>query len=148
MKALSSVVLLTGLMISGFAQASQLPDEALNTFQLLRSYTHGYDLTAGKAPNGRPCSLEISYGEGRVNVRLAAGDEEAFKDLAIYASSITKVDSVTASEIKLGDYGWEGEETNFVVSRGAQALTVKAEYTYSEYYGSGTTSDSCTFSKK
>ncbi len=152
MKALSSVVLLTGLMFSGFAHASQLPDEALNTFQLLRSYTNGYDLTAGKAPNGRPCTLQISYDvvnqEGRVNVRLAAGDEKAFKDLAIYASSVSKVDSVSGSEIKLGDYGWEGEETNFVLSRTAAALTVKAEYTYSEYYGSGSTSDSCTFARK
>ncbi|WP_413293710.1 hypothetical protein ACLSU7_01275 [Bdellovibrio sp. HCB185ZH] len=152
MKALSSVVLLTGLMISGFAQASQLPDEALNTFQLLRSYTRGYDLTAGKAANGRPCNLKFDYttinGKGSVYVSLTAGDEEAFKDLAVYSSAITAPDSVTATEIKMGDWGWEGEETNFVLTRSSQDLTVKAEYTYSEYYGNGTSSDTCTFAKK
>ncbi|QLY23950.1 hypothetical protein [Bdellovibrio sp. KM01] len=152
MKALSSVVLLTGLMISGFAQASQLPDEALNTFQLLRSYTRGYDLTAGKAANGHPCSLKFDYsvinGKGSVYVNLTAGDTEAFKDVAIYSSAITKPESVTATEIKMGDWGWEGEETNFVLSRTEAALSVKAEYTYSEDYGNGTTSDTCTFAKK
>jgi hypothetical protein len=152
MKALSSVVLLTGLMFSGFAHASQVAEDGLNTFQLLRSYTNGYDLAAGKAPNGRPCSLKISYdvinGQGHAGISLAAGDEESFKDLAIYASSVTNVESVTATEIKLGDFGWEGEETNFVLTRTPAALTVKADYTYSEYYGNGTTSDTCTFAKK
>ncbi|WP_413557217.1 hypothetical protein [Bdellovibrio sp. HCB209] len=153
MKALSSLVLLSGLIFSGFAQATVVAEEAQNTFQLLRSVTRSYDLLKGEAADGRACALKISYNlingnEGRVFVSLTSGNEDTLKDYANYSSSITKLDLFSANRIVLGDYGWEGEQTDFIIDRAPEALTVKAIYTYSERYGSGTKSESCTFSAK
>ncbi|WP_413584293.1 hypothetical protein [Bdellovibrio sp. HCB274] len=146
MKVLFTAVLLSGLCLSGLAQASQVPNEVLNTFQLLRSYTNRYEAT-GKSLNGGTCTLNIDYDPSAVVVTLV-GDTTAFKDTASYLTVIKNVDSFSNEKVTFGDSGWDGEETRFTLARTATELTVSAQYTYSEYYGGGSTADTCIFKKK
>jgi hypothetical protein len=143
MKVLSTVVLLSGLIVSSFAQASQRADESLNTYQLLRSYVAKYDIANGDGPNDAPCKLTLGYQPGRVSLSL-----EKAPGAAVYSSVFTKVDAATADRVVLGDYGWDGEQTDFIIDRSPEALTVKVIYVFSERAGGGTESAICTFSAK
>ncbi|MEK2688540.1 hypothetical protein [Bdellovibrio sp. GT3] len=146
MKVLSIAVLLSGLCLSGLAQASQVPNEVLNTFQLVRSYTSRFQ-TTGVSANGGKCVLNVDYQPAAVVVTLT-GDEDAFKEAASYLTVFTKVETYTGKTMTFGDYGWDGEETQFTLESSGNELTVSAEYHFSEHFGGGFVSDVCVFKKK
>ncbi|WP_413574669.1 hypothetical protein ACLVWU_10605 [Bdellovibrio sp. HCB290] len=146
MKVLSTAVLLSGLCLSGLAQASQVPNEVLNTYQLLRSYAGGFQST-GTSLNGGACTLELDYHPDTVVVILT-GDESAFEETTTYLAPVTKVDSYSKEKVTVSNAGWDGEETEITLARTATELTVSAKYTFSEYYGGGSHSDTCIFKKK
>lgn len=144
MKALSSLVLLSGLIVSSFAQASQLPNEGLNTYQLLRSVFAKYDIANGDGPNDAPCKLTLTLQQGG-NVYL--GLQKA-PGAALYDGVFKSVDMASAERVVIGAYGWDGEQTDFIIDRAPEALTVKVINVASERAGGGTESAICTFSAK
>lgn len=144
MKVLSSVVLLSGLILSSFAQASQLPNEALNSYQLLRSIFAKYDIANGDGPNDAPCKLTLSLQQGG---KVYLGLEKA-PGAALLDGVFTTLDMASADRVVVGSYGWDGEQTDFIIDRAPEALTVKAINIASDRAGGGATAAICTFSPK
>lgn len=144
MKVLSSAVLLSGLILSSFAQASQLPNDALNSYQLLRSIFAKYDITNGAGPNDAPCKLELILQQGK---QVYLGLEKA-PGAASLAGVFTTIDMASSERVVIGSYGWDGEETDFVIDRYPEALVVKAINIASERAGGGAEAAICTFSPK
>ncbi|UYL07929.1 hypothetical protein B9G69_012820 [Bdellovibrio sp. SKB1291214] len=143
MKVLSTVVLLSGLIVSSFAQASQLPNDALNSYQLLRSIFAKYDITKGDGPNDAPCKLTLILQEKQVYLGLEKAPGAALLD-----GVFTTLDMASAERVVVGSYGWDGEQTDFIIDRAPEALTVKAINIASERAGGGAEVAYCTFYPK